>query len=103
MTSEDFRRVFRRGNKRPVAGGLVIVHVRNDDRPMRWGFVVSKSVGSAVVRNTVKRRLRSAAAQLLDCGVFADVVVRANGDAPQISLDQWVTVLGDALSGRSKR
>lgn len=44
----------------------------------RAGFVVSKAVGNAVVRNRVKRRLRHAAAeQLSSWPVGADVVVRA--------------------------
>jgi len=34
--------------------------------PARAGFVVSKAVGSAVVRNRVKRRLRHLVAQRLD-------------------------------------
>jgi len=70
---------------------------------MRWGFVVPKSVGPAVVRNTVKRRLRSAAAELMPGGPVADIVVRANQDAPQMSLERWVTVLGEALVGRPPR
>ncbi|GAB3995247.1 hypothetical protein GCM10029992_12000 [Glycomyces albus] len=44
----------------------------------RAGFVVSKAVGNAVVRNRVKRRLRHAAAeQLASWPVGTDVVVRA--------------------------
>ena len=47
-------------------------------RPPRIGFVVSKNVGGAVIRNRVKRRLRAAMAPLLTtvpAGV--DLVVRA--------------------------
>ena len=62
---EDFRRVLRTGRR---AGGSVIVghlllpagsggEVRSGD-PAKVGFVVSRAVGSAVVRNRVKRRLR---------------------------------------------
>jgi ribonuclease P protein component len=44
----------------------------------RVGFVVSKAVGGAVVRNRVKRRLRHLAAQELGTTSTArDVVVRA--------------------------
>ncbi|GAB2593673.1 hypothetical protein GCM10009593_38000 [Microlunatus antarcticus] len=42
------------------------------------GFVVSKAVGGAVVRNRVKRRLRHlVAAQLVGSPTGLDVVVRA--------------------------
>ena len=62
---EDFRRVLRAGRR---AGGSVIAghlllptgsagEVRSGD-PAKVGFIVSRAVGSAVVRNRVKRRLR---------------------------------------------
>jgi ribonuclease P protein component len=68
---EDFRRVLRTGRR---AGGSVIAghllladvpasptgsagEVRSGD-PAKVGLVVSRAVGSAVVRNRVKRRLR---------------------------------------------
>jgi len=46
-----------------VSGRLL---VRQDsEEPARVGFVVSKAVGSAVVRNTVRRRLRHLARRYL--------------------------------------
>jgi ribonuclease P protein component len=61
---EDFRRVLRAGRRAGgsvVAGHLLLVGsdgpVRSGD-PAKVGFVVSRAVGSAVVRNRVKRRLR---------------------------------------------
>ena len=52
-------------------------------QPPRVGFVVSRAVGNAVVRNRTKRVLRalmSARVGRLPDGV--DVVVRANADLP---------------------
>lgn len=50
--------------------------------PPRVGFVVSKAVGNAVVRNRTKRRLRAAVArQLTGIPAGVDVVVRAQPDA----------------------
>jgi ribonuclease P protein component len=61
---EDFRRVLRTGRRAGgsvVAGYLLLVGsdgpVRSGD-PAKVGFIVSRAVGSAVVRNRVKRRLR---------------------------------------------
>jgi ribonuclease P protein component len=61
---DDFRRVLRAGRRAGgsvVAGHLLLVGsdgpVRSGD-PAKVGFIVSRAVGSAVVRNRVKRRLR---------------------------------------------
>ena len=62
--------------------------------PPRVGFVVSKAVGGAVVRNTVKRRLRAlVAGQLATLPQGVDLVVRANPAAASASFTQ----LSDAL------
>ncbi len=46
--------------------------------PTRFGFIVSKQVGTAVVRNTVRRRLKAVCAEALDTvRPGTDVVIRA--------------------------
>ena len=51
---------------------------RGESEPSRAGFIVSRSVGNAVNRNRVKRRLRHLAAAALPSAPFpVDVVVRA--------------------------
>ena len=61
-SAEDFRHTVRRGRR--SGGSLVVAHlvVPNVDKatssPPKVGFVVAKSVGPAVTRNRVKRRLR---------------------------------------------
>ena len=75
--SADFRRVTRSGVRsgRPT---LVVHAVGGTGARTRVGFVVSKAVGGAVVRNRVKRRLRHLVAQELAASSAArDVVVRA--------------------------
>ncbi|XGX78956.1 Ribonuclease P protein component [Terrabacter sp. BE26] len=59
------------------------------DLPPRVGFVVSKAVGNAVVRNRTKRRLRASVATRLD-GIPAglDLVVRANPAAADATWDE---------------
>lgn len=56
-----------------------LVHPEESTRATRFGFIVSKQVGNAVVRNRVKRRLREAAWEVIGTGELtgADVVVRA--------------------------
>jgi ribonuclease P protein component len=57
--SADFAAATRRGSRagRPLMSGHLLVEPASG-RPALVGFVVSKAVGSAVVRNRVKRRLR---------------------------------------------
>ena len=75
--SADFRRVTRSGVRagRPT---LVVPATTGAVPQSRVGFVVSKAVGGAVVRNRVKRRLRHLVAGQLPTTLAArDVVVRA--------------------------
>ena len=54
----EFRAALSRGSRagRPLISGHLLV--RSADEPARVGFVVTRKVGPAVVRNRVKRRLR---------------------------------------------
>lgn len=56
--AESFRRATRRGRR--SGSRTLVVHLDPGARPgsARVGFVVSKAVGNAVIRNRVKRRLR---------------------------------------------
>jgi len=76
-----------------AGSALIVVHANTADARAgqlpRVGFVVSKAVGGAVVRNRVKRRLRAQlAARLHRIPAGTDVVIRANPVAAQaISAD----------------
>ena len=58
----EFDLTVRRGSRagRRLLTGHLLVRAGNEAQPPRVGFVVSKAVGNAVVRNKVRRRLRSA-------------------------------------------
>jgi ribonuclease P protein component len=76
-SSADFRSTIRQGVRagRPT----VVVHAAlAPTGQVRVGLVVSKAIGDAVTRNTVKRRLRHLAADRLpDTPAGTDVVLRA--------------------------
>ena len=77
-TETDFRLVARAGRR--TAGKTVVVQHRRGvaGSPARFGFVVPNSVGRAVVRNRVKRRLRAIARLELVKGLDGcEFVVRA--------------------------
>ncbi len=89
-TAADFAAVFRgaRGAGGSRSGShLMAVHANSTDaragQPPRVGFVVSKAVGNAVVRNRTKRVLRALmGARICQLPDGVDVVVRANVDLP---------------------
>lgn len=93
--SGDFATTVRRGRR--IGKGSVVVHLMRPadagDEPAKAGFVVSKAVGGAVVRNKVKRRLRHLVAERLHrLPPGSTLVVRANPGAaaagyPQLGLD----------------
>ena len=90
------RRVSRKGDEISVSLGDRDHGSHTErDSPARFGFIVSKQVGGAVTRNTVKRRLRALAAQtLVENPVGYDVVVRAQAGSSAASLRGACSRLG---------
>ena len=76
---DDYRRIVRNGNR--VGGAYCITHAVShvsEDQLPRFGFIVSKSVGNAVTRNLVRRRMKAIVDRQLAAGFAgADVVFRA--------------------------
>ncbi len=54
------------GGRKWAATSLVLQALKRDDEaPARIGFTVTRKVGSAVIRNRARRRLRAAAGEIL--------------------------------------
>ena len=92
----------RRGGLRS-AHPLLVVHAScppgRTELPSRVGFVVSKAVGGAVVRNRTKRRLRHLCADRLTAlGPGIDVVVRANPAAAAATSAELGLALDDLMA-----
>nr|WP_206442534.1 ribonuclease P protein component [Streptomyces boncukensis] len=102
---EDFAAAVRRGRR--AGRPLLVVHLRSRPDPhapgdslppARAGFVVSKAVGNAVVRNHVKRRLRHLMRdRLARLPAGSLVVVRALPGAGQAEHAELVRDLDAAL------
>ncbi|MEU9033668.1 ribonuclease P protein component [Streptomyces sp. NPDC048352] len=105
---EDFASAVRRGRR--AGRPLLVVHLRTSgatdphapgdmDPPPRAGFVVSKAVGIAVVRNRVKRRLRHLVRdRLAQLPPGSLVVVRALPGAADAGVDELARDLDAALA-----
>lgn len=63
--AEQFRSTMRQGRK--VSADHLVIYLKRDEAlpHARFGFVVAKSIGGAVKRNLVKRRMRSIAREVL--------------------------------------
>ncbi|NPV27971.1 MAG: ribonuclease P protein component [Firmicutes bacterium] len=56
-SKKEFKAVYNAG--RVIGGNYLVIYLRaNRKEKNRWGFVVSRKVGGAVIRNQIKRRLR---------------------------------------------
>ncbi len=103
----DFTVVVRRGRR--VGRRHLVLHVRRTDEadaPLarqggpRVGLIVSKGVGDSVTRHRVSRRLRHAAAELLQCiPEDADLVIRA---LPRSATATSADLAGDLASALRK-
>ena len=99
---DDFRAAVRRGRRVPT--GHTVLHVlRREDSggianaPARFGFIVTKAVGGAVTRNTVKRRLRAVGHAVLPAiAGGTDVVIRALPGSAEVA---WSTLHSEISDG----
>jgi ribonuclease P protein component len=86
----------------------MVVHANPTDaragQPPRVGFVVSKAVGNAVVRNRTKRVLRALMrARISQVPDGVDVVVKANPELPGASRTLMVQDLDRLLATVTRR
>jgi ribonuclease P protein component len=90
VSADDFKSTMKQGRK--VGSDHLVIYLKRDEAAphARFGFVVAKSVGGAVKRNLVKRRLRAISRErLLPQAVAADVVVRALPGAAEL---EWTAL-----------
>ena len=94
----DFRSAMRRGRRTGTETVVVYLALTGDAHSMA-GFAVSRTVGGAVIRNRVTRRLRAILADLLPTlPTGAQVVVRALPASASASFDTLRRDVNEALS-----
>ena len=64
-TRAEFQRAAAKGQKAPMPGVVLQALPRDDGKPARLGFTVTKKIGNAVIRNRTRRRLKEAARLVL--------------------------------------
>ena len=89
VEGDELRRISRRGTHFRCSLFIASRDVTASSDPARFGFVTSKKLGGAVIRNRVKRRLRALAAQTLRSYPQGyDIVVRAHSDASRATYEE---------------
>ena len=93
----------------------MVVHANSTDaragQPPRVGFVVSKAVGNAVVRNRTKRVLRALmSTRISQLATGVDVVISAKTDLPKTptailaqDLDRLLAIVRHRLASQNQR
>lgn len=65
---------------------MTYVNPAEADGPARFGFIVSRQIGGAVMRNTIRRRLKALCAEALPTlRPGSDIVIRALPSAATVS------------------
>ena len=98
----EYKAVVRRGRR--CAGAHTITYVNRvvTDGPARFGFIVSRQVGGAVARNSVRRRLKALCFESIDSvAPGSEVVIRALPSAASASFDDLRTDVVKCLARRS--
>ncbi len=91
--SADFSNTVRSGVRNGRRNVVLYAALTDPDEPTKVGFIVAKSVGNAVARNLVKRRLREAAAATVHAHPQGlNIVVRA---LPASAGSHWPQLLQD--------
>ncbi len=99
VSADDYRRLVRRGRR--VVGEHTVVYVSQGAgvSPVRFGFIVPKTVGVAVKRNLVRRRLKALSRESIELTpAGTEIVIRALPGAAQVSWDTLRSEVSHALA-----
>ncbi|MFN3949119.1 ribonuclease P protein component [Microbacterium sp.] len=91
----DYKATVRRGSRCAGAHTVTYVGTSAETDSPRFGFIVSRQVGSAVTRNTIRRRLKAVCAEALpSIRGGASIVIRA---LPSAATTDYATLRADVV------
>jgi ribonuclease P protein component len=91
----DYKATVRRGSRCAGAHTVTYVGTSAETDAPRFGFIVSRQVGSAVTRNTIRRRLKAVCAEALpSIRGGASIVIRV---LPSAAAADYATLRADVV------
>jgi ribonuclease P protein component len=100
VTADDYRRLVRRGRRITTRHVVIYLNSTVGDESPRFGFIVAKSVGVAVSRNLVRRRLKAMSFErLASFEPGTEIVIRALPGSAQVDWDILRSEVYRALDG----
>lgn len=91
----DYKATVRRGSRCAGAHTITYVGSSAETESPRFGVIVSRQVGSAVTRNTIRRRLKAVCAEALpSIRGGASIVIRA---LPSAATIDYATLRADVV------
>lgn len=91
----DYKATVRRGSRCAGAHTVAYVGTSAESEAPRFGFIVSRQVGSAVTRNTIRRRLKAVCAEALpSIRGGASIVIRV---LPSAAATDYATLRADVM------
>jgi ribonuclease P protein component len=98
----DYQSVYQKGQKH-FSGNMTVYFLRRESGAARVGLTVTKAMGTAVTRNRMKRRMRSAVRQHVNTfNLPVDVVIHPRRSALTAEFQQLVTEVGQAFEAIRK-
>jgi ribonuclease P protein component len=93
-TFDELRRSSRRGRQGPVAVSFV---EHSSWSRSQVAYAIGRRVGTAVVRNRLRRRMRAIMVEQASSRPIGAYVVRAGPECPQLSFDELKVVMSQAV------
>jgi ribonuclease P protein component len=100
VRADDYRRLVRRGRRFSTPHAVIYLARSASAQPPRFGFIVPKTVGIAVDRNLVRRRLKALSYSVIESvAPGTDVVIRALPGSAQLGWDTLRAEISEAMDG----
>ena len=97
-SSREYTEIINNGQNKKIKN--FIIYYRKNNEKNRFGISVPKKIGSAVLRNRIKRQVRSAIGQSTKFENSLDIVLIVRKNYQPDSFDQVISEIQEILKSR---